>query len=284
MLQFYLSDWTMNERNVRLYFFCAVFVLMAFWEQRASRRKEKVPRVLRWPNNLGLGFLNHYFIRALFPGTALWAANVALRNRFGLFQWVEVPPNFSIWFTVVVLDWMVYYQHRIFHAMAPLWKIHRMHHTDLEVDLTTGTRFHTFEILITLVTKWGIILILGAPTTGVLLFELILNGTTLFNHSNIRIPAFLEKTLRLVFVTPDMHRIHHSALPPETNSNFGFIFSFWDRLFRTYRPQPQDGQEKMKLGLEFLRDSKYLALWQLFKTPFLDKDGHFAWGNFTQHK
>jgi sterol desaturase/sphingolipid hydroxylase (fatty acid hydroxylase superfamily) len=257
---------------------------MAIWEQKSSRRKEKIPLVLRWPNNLGLGFLNHLLVRPLLPGTVLAVANLALQKGFGLFQWVEVPPTFSIVMTLLVLDWVNYYQHRAFHAISLLWKVHRTHHTDLEVDVTTGTRFHTLEMGVSLIVKSATILLLGAPLAGVLLFELILNAMTLFNHSNIRIPAFLEKSLRLVWVTPDMHRIHHSAIPAETNSNFGFIFSFWDRLFRTYRPQPQEGQEKMKLGLEFLRDSKYLALWELFKIPFLDDKGRFSWINLTKQK
>jgi sterol desaturase/sphingolipid hydroxylase (fatty acid hydroxylase superfamily) len=279
-----LMNLILNQWNVRLYCFFAVFVLMAFWEQKASRRKEKIPRVLRWPNNLGLGFLNHIFIRVLFPGAALWTANLALQKGFGLFHWVEVPPTFSICLTVVLLDWVLYYQHRAFHAIPLLWKMHRMHHTDLEVDVTTGARFHTFETIVSLIIRSVAILVLGAPLAGVLLFELILNAAILINHSNIRIPALLEKWLRLVLVTPDMHRIHHSTIPTETNSNFGFIFSFWDRLLGTYRPQPQDGQEKMKLGLEFLHDSKYLALWELLKIPFLDDDGHFAWNNLMKKK
>ena len=279
-----LMSLMVHERNVRLYCFLAVFILMAFWEHTAARRKEKIPRVLRWPNNLGLGFLNHLFIRGLFPGAALWTANLAFQNSFGLFHWVEVPPTFSICLTVILLDWVIYYQHRAFHAIPLLWKMHRMHHTDMEVDVTTGARFHTFEIIVSLIIKSVAILALGAPVAGVLLFELILNATTLFNHSNIRIPAFLEKSLRLLSVTPDMHRIHHSVIPAETNSNFGFIFSFWDRFFGTYRPQPQEEQEKMKLGLEFLRDVKYSAFWELFKIPFLDNEGRFSWGNLTKPK
>jgi sterol desaturase/sphingolipid hydroxylase (fatty acid hydroxylase superfamily) len=279
-----LMNLVANERNIRLYLFLAVFILMALWEQKSSRRKEKIPRVLRWPNNLGLGFLNHYFFRVLFPGAALWTANLALQNGFGLFQWVEVPPAFSICLTVILLDWVLYYQHRAFHAFPLLWKMHRTHHTDLEVDVTTGTRFHLLETLVSLIIKSVAILVLGAPVAGVFLFELILSASNLFNHSNIRIPVLLEKLLRLVWVTPDMHLIHHSALTMETNSNFGFVSSIWDRLFGTYRPQPRDGQEKMRLGLEFLRDSKYLALWELLKIPFFDDAGHFAWNNLMKKK
>ncbi|HTC20618.1 MAG TPA: sterol desaturase family protein [bacterium] len=273
-----------DERNVRLYGFLVVFFLMAFWEQKASRRKEKVPRVLRWPNNLGLGLLNHFLVRALFPGAVLWAANLAAQYRFGFFQWVEVPLAFSVVWTVLLLDAVVYYQHRAFHAIPLLWKLHRMHHTDLEVDVTTGARFHTLEIFASIVIKASAVALLGAPVIGVFLFELILGATTLFNHSNIRIADRLEKCLRWAWVTPDMHRVHHSAVPAETNSNFGFNLSLWDRLFGTYRRDPQQGQEKMKIGLEFLRDSKYLALGELLKIPFLDKEGRFAWGNLTKEK
>ncbi len=272
------------EQNVRLYCFFAVFILLALWEQWGPRRKESIPTVLRWPNNLGLGCFNHFFIRVFFSGAVLGVTQAAIRSRFGLFQWVEVPPGFSVCFTVIVVDWMIYYQHRLLHYVPLLWKIHRMHHADLEVDVTTGTRFHTLEILIMHFIKTLVVLLLGAPAAGILMYELILNASNLFNHSNTRLPALLEKSIRLVFVTPEMHRIHHSTLPVETNSDFGFIFSFWDRLFLTYRPHPQDGQEKMKLGLELFRDSKYLALWELFKIPFLDKNGHFAWNNLIKQK
>jgi sterol desaturase/sphingolipid hydroxylase (fatty acid hydroxylase superfamily) len=273
-----------NERNVRFYCFLMVFVLMSLWEQKASRRKEKVPRVLRWPNNLGLGLLNHFLIRALFPGAVLWAANLASQYRFGFFQWVEVPLAFSALWTCLLLDVVVYYQHRAFHAIPFFWKLHRMHHTDLEVDVTTGTRFHTLEVFLSTVVKLLAVALLGAPVIGVFLFELILGAAILFSHSNIRMAPLLEKCLRWVWVTPNMHRVHHSVIPVETNSNFGFNLSLWDRIFGTYRRDPQEGQEKMKLGLEFLRDSKYLALGELLKTPFLDKEGRFAWGNLTKEK
>jgi sterol desaturase/sphingolipid hydroxylase (fatty acid hydroxylase superfamily) len=261
-----------------------IFVLMALWEQKASRRKEKVPRVLRWPNNLGLGLLNHFFFRVLLSGGALWAANLAAQYRFGFFQWVEIPLAFSAVCTALLLDAVIYYQHRAFHAIPLLWKLHRMHHTDLEVDVTTGTRFHTLEIFISMIIKVLAIALLGAPLVGVFLFELILGASNLFTHSNIRMASLLEKCLRWVWVTPDMHRVHHSVISVETNSNFGFNLSLWDRIFGTYRRDPQEGQEKMKLGLEFLRDSKYLALGELLKIPFLDKEGRFAWSNLTKQK
>jgi sterol desaturase/sphingolipid hydroxylase (fatty acid hydroxylase superfamily) len=273
-----------NGGNVRLYCFLTVFALMALWEQKTSRRKERTPRVLRWPNNLGIGLLNYFFFRVLFPGTALEAANLAAQYHFGLFQWVEVPLAFSAGCTLLWLDAILYYQHRAFHAIPLLWKLHRMHHMDLEVDVTTGVRFHTLEILLSMAIKAVVIALLGAPVIGVFLFELILGISNLFTHSNIRMASLLEKSLRFFWVTPDMHRIHHSTILAETNSNFGFNLSVWDRIFGTYRRDPQEGQEKVKLGQEFLRDSKYLALGELFKIPFLDKDGRFAWGNLTKQK
>ncbi len=273
-----------HERNIRLYCFLGVFIVMALWEMMASRRKEKIPRAVRWPNNLALTLLNTLVTRFLFPsatiGAALWAESL----RFGLFRWVEVPLAFSIVFTVVVMDWVIYYQHRVFHAVPLFWKFHRMHHTDLEVDVTTGTRFHTLEMLLSMLIKSVFVLLLGAPVFGVFLFELILNATSLFNHSNVKIPLWLDSILRVLIVTPDMHRIHHSVIPAETNSNFGFNLSIWDRLLGTYRPQPKEAQEKMKLGLDVFHDEKYLTVGKLLEQPFLDKGGRFAWNNLTREK
>ncbi len=173
----------------------AVFVLMALGEQVASRRREKVPRVLRWPNNLGLGLVNHFFFRAFFPGASLWIANLALQNHFGLFQWVEVPLAFSATWSLLLLDAAAYYQHRAFHAIPLLWKLHRTHHMDLEVDVTTGVRFHTLEIGVSILIKSSVIFLLGAPVVGSFpIRDLFDRHMTLFNHSNIRLPSLLEKT------------------------------------------------------------------------------------------
>jgi sterol desaturase/sphingolipid hydroxylase (fatty acid hydroxylase superfamily) len=180
------------------------------------------------------------------------------------------------------MDHMVYYLHRVYHAVPWLWKIHRTHHTDPEVDITTGGRFHTFEFLITLMFKWAVVLLLGAPLYGIFLFELLLNAGSVFSHSNVRMPRFLDRPLRLLIVTPDMHRIHHSVIPAETNSNFGFILTWWDRLLGTYRAEPQKGQEGMELGLGIFNQQADLQVDRLLLQPFLDKDGRFALNNLAK--
>jgi len=273
-----------HEKYIRLYWFLGTFALMTFWEYRAARRKEKITRSERWPHNLILAFLNALVIRFLFPGAAIGAAYLAQSQRFGLFNWVEVPMMFSIVFTVVAMDWVIYYQHRAFHAIPLLWKFHRMHHTDLEVDVTTGVRFHPVEMIVSMLVKSFFILLLGAPAFGVFVFELVLNVSSLFSHSNVRMPAWLDKILRVLIVTPDMHRVHHSVVPTETNSNFGFNFSIWDRLLGTYRAQPKESHEKMKLGLDVFHDEKYLPVQMLLEQPFLDKGGKFGWDNVLREK
>jgi sterol desaturase/sphingolipid hydroxylase (fatty acid hydroxylase superfamily) len=270
------------EKNVRLLCFLCVFVLMALWEWMANRREQKISKKIRWSNNLALALINALMIRVLFPGAALWASYLAFRHHLGLFNNVEVPFTFAIIFTIIFLDWVIYYQHRAFHAYPFLWKIHRMHHTDLEVDVTTGVRFHPLEMLISMLVKSMGIILLGAPTAAVFLFEITLNIASMFSHSNIHVPERLDKLLRFFIVTPDMHRIHHSANPPETNSNFGFNLSWWDRLLGTYRDQPEKGQEKMKLGLDIFDEPEDLMMDQLLLQPFLDKTGRFAFGNLTR--
>jgi sterol desaturase/sphingolipid hydroxylase (fatty acid hydroxylase superfamily) len=271
-------------REKSLYWFCffGILFLMAFWEWKAARREQKISKKTRWLNNLALAVINMLVIRILFPGAALWSAYLAYRYQFGLFRKVEVPALYSIVFTVICLDWVLYYQHRAFHAYPLLWKVHRMHHTDLEVDVTTGVRFHPLEVVFSMIIKSIFIILLGLPVYGVFLFEIILNATSMFSHSNVQIPEGFDKILRLFVVTPDMHRIHHSASPPETNSNFGFNFTWWDRLLGTYRNQPEKGQEQIKLGLDIFDEPKDLLVDQLLLQPFLDQNGRFAFDNLTR--
>lgn len=271
-----------EEKHLRFFVFLAVFALMALWEFLASRRREKIPRLKRWPSNLGLTVINVLILRLIFPSAVIGAAYWARNLGCGLFNWVEVPFGFSILFTIVAMDWMLYYQHRLFHSVPLLWKFHRMHHTDLELDVTSGTRFHIGEMLISTLIKSFFVLLLGAHPYGVFLYEVLLNATSLFEHSNIRMPGWLDNVLRLLIVTPDMHRIHHSVIPAETNSNFGFILSIWDRLLFTYRAQPKQGHDKMKIGLDIFDGEKDLALGRLLMQPFLDKNGRFAWDNLLK--
>jgi sterol desaturase/sphingolipid hydroxylase (fatty acid hydroxylase superfamily) len=282
MNELIFSHFLIHERNYRFYGYLVVFALMALWEWKAARRDQKIGRIYRWPNNLGIALLNVLVIRILFPSASLGAAYWARGHQFGLFHWVEVPLAFSVVFTVIFLDWVLYYSHRAFHAVPWMWKFHRMHHTDLEVDVTTGTRFHPAEMVILTVVKSVAIILLGAPVFGAFMFEAVLSSVLLFEHSNISLPAPLEKFLRLFIVTPEMHRIHHSVLPDEHNRNFGFNFSWWDRLLGTYRAQPKNSQGQMALGLDIFDDPQFLKADQMLLQPFLDREGRFDFKHFTQ--
>jgi sterol desaturase/sphingolipid hydroxylase (fatty acid hydroxylase superfamily) len=197
-------------------------------------------------------------------GFALWAES----RGWGLFNTVALPTWFAMVVGLVLLDFAIYLQHRVFHYVPALWRLHRMHHADLDVDVTTGTRFHPIEILLSLGIKFTVIVTLGAPPLAVLIFEIALNATSMFNHSNVRVPAPIERVLRWIVVTPDMHRVHHSILRRETDSNFGFNFPWWDRLFATYRAEPEAGHERMTLGIEQFRHPKELRLDRMLAQPF----------------
>jgi sterol desaturase/sphingolipid hydroxylase (fatty acid hydroxylase superfamily) len=269
-----------SQKNLPYILFIGVFVVLSILEIKYGGYKEKIPRLLRWPHHFLLVLFNTVLFRILFPGFCLFAAISAAGHRFGLFNQVKVPDLFGIIFTVIFLDWTLYYLHRVYHAIPFLWKIHRVHHTDLEVDITTGLRFHPIEILITTLVEALVIYLLGAPVYGVFVFELWLGVSNLFNHSNIRIPAALEKVLRYFIITPEMHRVHHYANPSETNSDFGFNFSWWDRLFTTYHEPLKAGKEK--LGLNIFDDIRYLRFKSLLQQPFLDKKGNFKFKNITR--
>ncbi len=268
-----------NEPYTRFVIFLVFFSLMALWQKSSRFRPLSVPLKERWLSHLGLAFVNLLLFRLLFSGTALWAAYWAARHGLGLFRKVEVPFLFSLIFTVVFLDWMVYYLHRMFHALPVLWRVHRIHHTDPDVEVSTGVRFHPFEVILTMLWKAFFIVLLGAPLSGVFVYEVMVMAANLFNHSNARLPKLLESWVRLLFVTPDMHRVHHSLDPRETNSNFGFIFSFWDRALMTYRVAPEKGQEGVLLGQENLRAPQDQTIANLLKQPFLNPEGQFKWSN-----
>ncbi len=208
--------------------------------------------------------------RVVAPAGAVGFALLAEAHRWGLFNRVSVPAWLAFLVALLLLDLAIYVQHRVFHSVPLLWRLHRMHHADLDVDVTTGTRFHPIEILLSLGVKFVVVLTLGAPALAVLVFEIGLNATSMFNHSNVRIPPTLERVLRWLVVTPDMHRVHHSLLRRETDSNFGFNFPWWDRLFRSYRSQPEAGHESMTLGLEQFRDPKELRIDRMLTQPFRD--------------
>jgi sterol desaturase/sphingolipid hydroxylase (fatty acid hydroxylase superfamily) len=267
-----------NEPIVRLSIFAAVFALMALWEVLAPRREQAIGRATRWPSNLGVVVLDTVLVRILFPTTAVGLALLAEAKGFGLFNVWPVASWIAIVVSVVILDLVIYLQHVLFHAVPALWRLHRMHHADLEFDLTTGARFHPIEILLSMLIKLTVIGALGAPAVAVLIFEVLLNATAMFNHSNVRLPAPVDRVLRLFVVTPDMHRVHHSVIVRETNSNFGFNLPWWDRLFGTYRAQPEAGHQGMSIGVDEIRDPGEQRLDRMLTQPFREGDSSYALG------
>jgi sterol desaturase/sphingolipid hydroxylase (fatty acid hydroxylase superfamily) len=266
------------EPSIRLAVFGGVFAVMAIWEFVGPRRKQTIGRGWRWPNNLGAVAVNTLLVRVLFPTTAVGLALVAETRGFGLFNAVALPAWVGVIASVVILDGAIYLQHVLFHAVPALWRLHRMHHADLEFDVTTGLRFHPIEILLSMVIKLTVVAALGAPALAVLTFEVLLNATSIFNHSNVRIPFGLDCVLRWFVVTPDMHRVHHSIVSHETISNFGFNLPWWDRLFGTYRAQPMAGHEAMTIGIEQFRDARELGLDRMLLQPFRGDAGHYPLG------
>jgi sterol desaturase/sphingolipid hydroxylase (fatty acid hydroxylase superfamily) len=253
---------------IRLSAFAGVFAGMALWELLAPRRQERIKRLRRWPGNVGIVVLDTLLVRLVFPTAAVGAALVAEARGWGLFHALGAPVWFAVPVSVILLDLAIYLQHVLFHAVPVLWRLHRMHHADLEFDVTTGVRFHPFEILLSTVIKLGVVAALGAPAVAVLLFEVLLNATSMFNHGNVRVKASLDRVLRWMVVTPEMHRVHHSILARETNSNFGFNLPWWDRLFGTYRAQPSAGHEAMTIGIEQFREPRELGLDRMLLQPF----------------
>ncbi|HMU91085.1 MAG: sterol desaturase family protein [Pseudomonadales bacterium] len=256
-----------HEPAVRLTLFIALLLLMALWESVAPRRPQRIARLLRWSNNLALAVLNTLLLRLGFPLLAVPFASLAQQRGWGLFNLIDLPPWLAGIVALLLLDLAIYLQHRLFHAVPLLWRLHRLHHADLEFDVTTGLRFHPGEILLSMAIKLAVVALLGAPAIAVLLFELLLNGTALFNHGNVRLPERLDRWLRRLLVTPDMHRVHHSIDPDETDSNFGFNLSCWDRLFGTWRAQPGLGHERMVIGLERFRAPRELWLDRMLLQP-----------------
>lgn len=264
-----------NEPLVRLGVFLGVFAAMAAWEFAAPRRRLGSSRWLRWPNNLGLTALNTGLARVVFPTAAVAAALVGEARGWGLLNNVALAPWAKIVAAVIALDFAIYLQHVLFHAVPALWRLHRVHHADLDFDVTTGARFHPVEILLSMAVKLAAVAALGAPAAAVLIFEVLLNATSMFNHGNVRLSAGLDRVLRWLVVTPDMHRVHHSVVPRETNSNFGFSIPWWDRLFGTYRAQPEAGHAAMTIGIGQFRARRELWLDRMLTQPLRDAaDGY----------
>ncbi len=271
-----MNEFVMSyEAAIRLGVFLGVFILVAVAEMLAPRRALTTAKGMRWFGNLGIVFINTLAVRTLFPVAAVGMALLADERGWGLLNNVEMPYWLAVVIAVVALDFIIYLQHVMFHAVPALWRLHMMHHADLDFDVTTGARFHPVEIIISMLIKLAAISVLGPPVLAVLIFEVVLNATAMFNHSNWRLPVAVDRVLRLFVVTPDMHRVHHSVIARETNSNFGFNLPWWDRLFGTYRAQPEQGHEGMIIGLTQFRDPKRLTLPWMLVLPFVGKPGEY---------
>lgn len=281
-----MRDFLLNhEPQVRLFCFFGIFALMAIWELLAPRRALTASKPLRWASNLGLVVLNSVLLRLLFPAAAMGMALLATDRHWGLLNNVDLPAGLEVLLAVIALDSAIYLQHVLFHAVPALWRLHRVHHADLDFDVTTGARFHPIEIILSMLIKFMVIAALGPAPLAVLIFEVLLNTTAMFNHSNVRLPAGIDAVLRLFVVTPDMHRVHHSIEDHETNSNFGFNLPWWDRLFGTYQAQPDAGHNAMTIGLRELRAPRLVsALPGMLWLPFVGKVTDYAINRRTWKK
>jgi sterol desaturase/sphingolipid hydroxylase (fatty acid hydroxylase superfamily) len=258
-----------NEPAIRLAFFLGVLAVIGLWEVIAPRRALTVSKALRWGSNLGLVVLNTLLLRLVFPLAAAGIAAFGVAHGWGLLNHFHVPFWIAVPVAVIAMDFVIWLQHVMVHAVPALWRLHRVHHADLDYDVTTGARFHPIEIVLSMLIKFATITVLGPPVLAVVIFEVLLNATAMFNHGNIRLPAALDRVLRWLVVTPDMHRVHHSVEDDETNSNFGFNLPWWDRLLGTYRAQPRAGHEAMTIGIHGHTDPHEVArLGGMLTLPF----------------
>jgi len=267
----------MTDQEIRTYAFLSIISIVILWEFVASKRPLQQSKFKRWLTNFGLIAVDTVVVKLLLPagafGVALWAES----KGYGLLNNLEVSPFVATVITVIILDMIIYWQHRLFHVVPILWRLHQVHHADRDIDVSTGLRFHPIEILLSMLIKFAAVITLGAPAAAVVLFEVILNGMAMFNHGNIRLPKALDSMIRLLFVTPDMHRVHHSIFKHETNSNYGFNLSIWDKIFGSYHAQPDLGHDKMTIGLEqYQGDTPTSSLLWMLKLPFTQSGGIYA--------
>jgi len=263
------------ELIIRLSFFFGIFAIMALWELKSPRRALRSSKPFRWLNNIGLTFFNTLLLRLLFPTAAVGMALYASQQQWGVLNHVDLPQWLEIILTVVILDFCIYLQHRLFHRVPILWQLHMMHHSDLDLDVTSGARFHPIEIILSMLIKMALICLLGPAIVAIIIFEVILNAVAMFNHSNVYIPTPVDRVLRRFVVTPDMHRVHHSVIKSETNSNYGFNLPWWDRLFGSYCAQPAKGHDEMMIGLlQFQQPETQSFIWML-RLPFRGKSGGY---------
>lgn len=265
-----------SELIIRLGFFFGIFFIMALWELIAPRRALRASKAFRWLNNLGITFFNTLLLRLLFPTAAIGVALFASQQQWGLLNQIDLPLWLEVTLAVIILDLCIYLQHRLFHRVPFLWRLHMMHHSDVDLDVTSGARFHPIEIVLSMLIKMTIICLLGPPLLAILIFEVLLNAVAMFNHSNVRIPVQVDRLLRCFIVTPDMHRVHHSVIKHETNSNYGFNLPWWDHLFRSYCAQPTQGHDAMTIGLTQFQQPQAQSFKWMLKLPFSGKSGGYA--------
>ena len=264
----YIAD---NEPTIRLSFFLGTLALVGLWETIAPKRTPSVSKLWRWTNNFGVTFLNTFLLRILFPILAVGAAAVAVENGWGLFNIIDLPPVVAIILAVILQDLVIYWQHVVFHHFPILWRLHKMHHADVDYDVSTGARFHPIEIGLSMLLKLAVVFALGPPIVAVIIFEILLSSVAMFNHANAGLPKPVDKILRLFIVTPDMHRVHHSVIRAEHNHNFGFNLPWWDYMFRTYTAEPTEGHDGMTIGLnEYQKNKKQSVFWML-ALPFVKR-------------
>ncbi len=268
-----LNGWV----QLRVAIFVGIFLLLTLGEFFFPKRaKANVPQKTRWISNLSIVLFDNFLMRLILPLFAIEMAMLAKNWNWGIFNLYETPYWINVILTIIILDLIIYLQHVMFHAVPLFWRLHRMHHADLDFDVTTGIRFHPIEVILSMGIKIGTVALIGASPIGVLIFEILLNATSMFSHSNLNLPISIDRVLRCVIVTPDMHRVHHSIKEHETNTNFGFSFSFWDRIFGTYLNQPSEGHLKMTIGIKDFRHPKYLRLDWLLLIPFIGKISNYT--------
>jgi sterol desaturase/sphingolipid hydroxylase (fatty acid hydroxylase superfamily) len=253
-----------------------MFALMAAWELFAPRRVLEVSKPVRWTHNISIAIINVLLVRVFFPSAAVGVAVFAEERGTGLLNMFAIPYPLAFLGSLLALDLAMYLVHLMFHAVPALWRVHRVHHADVDFDVTTGARFHPIQIILALPIKFAVIFVLGLPVLAVLVFEAVFNAMSLFNHANVRIPSRADRVLRWFLVTPDMHRVHHSVDATETNSNFSFVLPWWDRLFGTYRAQPEGGHERMAIGVDQFRTERDFRLDRMLIQPFRDDAGPYA--------
>jgi len=267
------------EGAIRIGTFGGLLCLFALLELVNPRKTRVAPRIQRWSTNLGLSLLNTFALRILLPVAAVELAILCSKQQLGILNWLNLPFWLELLIAVVMLDMLIYWQHVASHYFPLFWRLHKVHHADRDIDVTTGIRFHPLEIFFSMLYKLLCVVILGPAAVAVVIFEVVLNACAMFNHSNFALPKPLDQFLRLFIVTPDMHRVHHSVHSHETHSNFGFSLSVWDRLFRTYIAQPLDGHDKMTIGLPEYQTQSPSSLWWVLSIPFSKNSAQYPQEN-----